>query len=82
MKNKLLNKLLYYYGMLIRLTPDNVFQYIGYEIIFKTRNKYIVKRILSVSNTGKSIKIDHDDLQNSLQIVSRKVYVKKWKINY
>ena len=73
------NKLLYYYGMLIRLTPDNVFQYISYEIIFKTRNKYIVKRILSVSNTGKSIKIDHDDLQNSLQIVSRKVYVKKMK---
>ena len=76
MKNKLLNKLFYYYGML-RLTPDNVFQYIGYEIIFKTRNNYIVKRILSVSNTGKSIKIDHHDLQNSLEIVSRKVYVKK-----
>ena len=59
----------------IRLTPNNVFQYIGYEIIFKTRNNYIIKRILSVSNTGKSIKIEHDDLHNWLEIVSRNVYV-------
>ena len=59
----------------IRLTPDNVFQYIGCDIIFKTRNNYVIKRILSVSNTGKNIKIDHADLQNSLQIISRKVYV-------
>lgn len=59
----------------IRLTPENVFQYIGFEIIFKTRNNSIIKRIISVSNTGKSIKIDHPDLQNNLEIVSRKIYV-------
>ena len=59
----------------VRLTPENVFQYIGDEIIFKTRNNHVIKRIISVSNTGKSIQIEHPDLQNSLEIVSRRVYV-------
>lgn len=59
----------------IRLTPDNAAQYIGNEIIFKTRGKQITKKILAVSSTGKSIKIDHPDLNNSLEIVSRIVHV-------
>lgn len=59
----------------IRLTPTNVFQYIGHEIIFKTRGIDIIKRIISVSATGKTIQIEHPDLQNSLEIVSRKVRV-------
>ena len=59
----------------IRLTPDNVFQYISHEIIFKTRNNYLVKRIIGVSNTGKTIQIDYPDLQNNLEITSRNVYV-------
>ena len=59
----------------IRLTPANAAQYIGYEILFKTRKNHIVKRILGVSDTGKTVDIDHPDLQNALQIVSRKVYV-------
>ena len=59
----------------IKLTPENVTQYINHEIIFKTRNNHILKRILGVSTTGKSIQIDHPDLQNSLEIVKRKVYV-------
>jgi hypothetical protein len=59
----------------VRLTPNNACQYIGHDIIFTTRNKRTVKRIIAVSNTGKSIQIDHPDLQNSLQIVTRKVYV-------
>lgn len=58
----------------IRLTPSNVHLYIGNEIIFTSRNIRIVKRIIGVSNTGKTIHIDHPDLQNSLQIVSRKVH--------
>ena len=58
-----------------RLTPNNVSQYIGHEIIFKTRNNHIVKRIVGVSNQGKTITIEHPDLKNNLQIVSRKVYV-------
>ena len=56
---------------LIRLTPDNVRYYINYQILFKSRGKYILK----TSRSGKSIKIDHPDLQNCLQIVSREVYV-------
>jgi len=59
----------------IKLTSDNVIQYIGYEIIFKTRGNHIVKRIISVSNTGKTIQIEQPDLQNSLEIVSRNIYV-------
>lgn len=59
----------------IRLTPENVFQYIGYEIIFKTRNNYIIKKIIDVTNSCKSVHIDHPDLQNTLEIVSRNVYV-------
>ena len=60
---------------LIRLTPENVRYYIGYEIIFKTRGDHIIKKILDISKSCKSIKIDHPDLQNSLQIVSREVHV-------
>ena len=59
----------------IRLTPENAAQYIGREIVFKTRGNRITKKILGVSNTGKSIKIDHPDLNNSLEIVSRIVHV-------
>jgi hypothetical protein len=59
----------------IRLTPDNVFNYIGHEIIFKTRNSYTIRRILGASSTGKTIQIEYPDLQNNLQLVSRIVYV-------
>ena len=60
---------------LIRLTPNNVNMYIGHEILFKTRGDHLVKKIMGVSNTGKSIIIEHTDLKNALEIVSRKVYV-------
>jgi len=59
----------------IKLTKDNVLQYIGHEIIFKTKNNHIVKRIIGVSNTGKTIQIDYPDLQNNIQIETRNVYV-------
>ncbi len=61
--------------MNIRLTPENAAQYIGREIVFKTRGNQITKKILGVSKTGKSIQIDHPDLNNSLEIVSRIVHV-------
>jgi hypothetical protein len=34
-----------------------------------------VSKILSVSRTGKSLKMDHNDLDGYLEIVSRKVHV-------
>ena len=58
---------------LIRLTPENSSQFIGHEILFKTRGNHIVKKILGVTDT--CVKIDHPDLNDCLQVVSRKVYV-------
>jgi hypothetical protein len=61
---------------LIKLTPDNVSNYIGREILFKTRGGYITKTIIGVSTTGtgRTIQIDHPDLKNRLEILSRNVY--------
>jgi hypothetical protein len=59
---------------IVKLTPTNVAQYIGRDILFKTRKTRIIKRIMGLSNSGKTIQIDHPDLQNKLQIVSRNVY--------
>jgi hypothetical protein len=60
---------------LVKLTTENVFQYIGYDIIFNTRNTRETKKIIHASQTGKTITIDHPDLNNKLQIVTRNVYV-------
>ena len=57
----------------VRLTPQNASRYIGYEILFKTRGVHIVKKILDFKNTA--VKINHPDLHNQLQIVSRRIYV-------
>lgn len=57
----------------IKLTPQNVNQYVGYTIVFKTRNEYITKKIIKANE--KSIKIDHPNLKNNLQIITRDVYV-------
>lgn len=65
----------------VRLTTDNVREYIGHQIIFRTKNEetlklnYIIKEILSVSDSGKSIEIDYPPLENRLQIITRDVYV-------
>lgn len=74
MKN-ILDKKEYNRKDLVKLTPENAKQYIGYNILFKTRKQYIVKKIVGVSKTGKSISIEHPDLNNSLEITSRQVYV-------
>lgn len=58
---------------LVRLNTDNVYKYKDHEIIFKSRSKHIVKKILGINK--KSIKIDYPDLNNNLEIVSRKIYV-------
>ena len=59
----------------IRLTPTNAKSYIGCQILFKTRGKYVVQEIMNVSESGKTITINNPDLKNSLEIVSRRVYV-------
>jgi hypothetical protein len=57
-----------------RLTKENYNLYIGYDIIFKTRGVYCIKKILGVTNT--CVKIDCPELNNCLQF-SRKIYVIK-----
>ena len=57
---------------LVRLTMENAHEYIGHEIVFKSRGILIKKRILGVTDTA--VKIDHPDL-NNLLVVSRKVHV-------
>lgn len=56
----------------IRLTQQNAHKYIGYEILFKTREEHIVKGILKVNKS--SIKIDHHNLSNNLNI-NREIHV-------
>tara|TARA_Y100000022_G_scaffold183793_1_gene178280 strand:+ start:517 stop:705 length:189 start_codon:yes stop_codon:yes gene_type:complete len=57
---------------LVRLTKENANNYIGCEILFKTKGEHIVKKILSVNNNG--IKIDYQNLQNQLNF-NRKIFV-------
>ena len=38
---------------LLQLTPERAHEFVGYEIMFKTRGNHLVKRILDVSDTGK-----------------------------
>jgi hypothetical protein len=61
--------------MLVQLTSANSKDYIGHTAVFTTRNQTIMKKITGVSESGKTIYIDHPDLQNSLQLVTRKVFV-------
>ena len=60
----------------VRLTSNNVFQYIGRTVIFqdKYKNQH-QKRIRGCSRSGKTIYIDDYDITNNLQIVSRNVQV-------
>ncbi len=60
---------------LIELTTDNVFNYIGYNILYKSRNEIKLSKINKISSSGKIIYIDNEDLNNCLEIISRKIYV-------
>lgn len=61
---------------LIRLTPENAKNYVGYDFVFNTRGKNVIRRINRVSPTGKTIYIDHPDLKNNLQ-TGREIYIIK-----
>ena len=63
---------------LVRLTPENASQYIGDGALFMSRGQYIIKEILGA--TEKCIQIDHPDLKDNLQLVSRVAYVVPKKI--
>ena len=57
---------------LVKLTPENAAQYVGYFILFKTRDTYNVRKIISA--TAISVKIDYPELNNSLTL-TRKIHV-------
>lgn len=65
---------------LVRVTMSNVHNYIGRQCIYgrgrgASKTRFIAK-ILSVSATGKSIKIDEcDGERGRLQTVSRAIYI-------
>lgn len=58
----------------VRLTQENAKSYLGYNIRFTSRKQTIVRKILDVSDSGKSIKIDYQNLGNCLNL-TRKIYV-------
>jgi hypothetical protein len=60
---------------IIRITPENVDQYIGQKIFYISRGKMTSSIILGVSPSKKSIQIENPDLKNNLEIVKRKVYI-------
>ena len=74
-KQELLEDLTAFEPALIQITPENAKQYIGECVTFKHDSKCIVKRIESVSETGKSIRVDCPEVENSLQIVTRNVHL-------
>ena len=57
-----------------RVTIENSKGYVGKEVIFNTRGNNVIKRINRVSDSGKTLYIDHPDLGNNLEIVGRVVY--------
>ena len=59
----------------IQLTPDNAKEYLGYVIVFRSRGEEVKRKILRVAESGKSISVDFPYLKNTLQIITRKVYV-------
>jgi len=61
----------------IKITPDNVDKYIGYQVVFKNREgKENTTTILGVSQSKKTIHVDFPELKNNLEIVSRNIYLK------
>jgi hypothetical protein len=60
---------------LLRLDSENAADYVGYYILFKSRNDLKLSKITSVSDSGKTINIDHGDLGGTLQTVTRVIYV-------
>jgi hypothetical protein len=60
---------------LLELTIENVFNYINYNILYKSCNEIKLSKINRISSSGKTIYIDNEDLNNCLEITSRKIYV-------
>lgn len=58
----------------VRLTVDNVHQFIGHIITFTSRKRIVHSRLRRVSPSGKTLYIDHDDLGSNI-VIGRKIFV-------
>lgn len=61
--------------ILTRLTSENVDNYLNKQIIFKTRGVYVISRTNSIFPSKQGIVIDYPDLGNTLQLLTRRIYV-------
>ena len=59
----------------LKLTPQNVRDFIGYKVILMLGGKYIIKQLLDVHKSGNFIHIEYPELQNQLNIVVHETYV-------
>ena len=59
----------------IKLTPQNVRDFIGYKVILILGEKYIIKELLNVDKSGNIIHLEYSECKNGLNIVSNEVYV-------
>ncbi len=57
-----------------RLTEENMHEYIGYNILYKSRNKLNLSIFKAINKSGKTIVIDNPELGNSLSL-DRLIYV-------
>jgi len=57
------------------LESETAHLYVGYNILYRSRNQVKMSTILGVSETGKTIQIEDPELNNALQTVTRKIYL-------
>ena len=57
------------------LTPENASNFIGRKITFTYNKSPVTRTLLRVSETGKTIYVDHPETRNCLQLVTRKIYL-------
>lgn len=57
------------------LTPENASKCIGRKISFTHNGSLVTRILLRVSETGKTIYVDHPETRNCLQLVTRKIYL-------
>ena len=63
-----------------KLTPENASKYIGREILFTYNGATVKRTLLKVSESGKTIHVDHPETRNNLQLVSRRIFVVEDKV--
>lgn len=57
-----------------RLTEENMHEYVGYYILYKSRHKLNLSIFKAIHNSGKTIVIDNPELNNNLSL-DRFIYV-------